>query len=192
MKSVRLPFVLLVLLVCATAGGGEIIRQGVLIPYEITGPDGWTYYSKPHQYVLGVFEPDGDDLYPYISLTKVGGPFQRHFTPEELVERNLYERPGAHLLSSRWIERENGDYLLAEFDWSSELGDVRAIKAFYPSEHEVLVVTAVCLASDFDQYQPVFFESVKSVQIKVHPDEAKKRRKAAQQPTGDDWLYDDQ
>lgn len=200
MMCVRLPFVLLALLVLTplagpwgwnAAAGEEVIRQGVLIPYEITGPDGWSYQAEPQQYVLGLFEPEGDDLYPYISLTVAGGFFQRHFTPEELVERNLYERPGARLLSSRWMEREDYRFLLAEFEWSSELGDVRAIKAFHPRERSVLVVTAICLASNFEEYQQVFLESVMSVRVKAHPDEVEKRPLDAEKAKGGDWLFDD-
>jgi len=199
MKCVRSSIVLMALLVFAllagswgwTATAGEdVIRQGVLVPYEITGPEGWTYQAEPHQFVLGVFEPEGDDLYPYISLTVVGGLFQQVYNPEELVERNLYERPGARLLSSRWMEQGDDRFLLAEFEWSSELGDVRAIKAFHPREHSVLVVTAVCLASEYDEYQALFLFSLMSVRIKTFPDETKKPHRDEAAASGGDWLYD--
>jgi len=178
MTRVRLTILFLALLVVSQLAGpwasgisaaGEVIRQGVLIPYEITGPDGWHYNAKPHQYVLGVFKPEEDALYPYISLTMLGGAFQEHYTPEALVERNLYERPGARLISSRWIEREDGKYLLAELSWSSVMGEVRAVKAFHARGRAVLVITACALAADYEHYKPVFIESLQSVKVKAEP-----------------------
>jgi hypothetical protein len=70
MNRVRMSMVLIVLVLLTglwgwtAATGGEIVRQGVLIPYEITGPEGWSYQTEPYQYVLGVFRPEGDDLFP--------------------------------------------------------------------------------------------------------------------------------
>lgn len=179
MNRVRLTILPLTLLIAFQLAGawapvasaaGEVIRQGVLIPYEITGPDGWVYNAQPHEYVLGVFKPEEGDLYPYISLTMMGGAFQQHFTPEALVERNLYERPGAELISRRWVEREDGEYLLVELSWSSVLGKVRAIKAFHARGRAVLVITASCLADEYDEYRQVFIDSLSSVRVKAHPD----------------------
>jgi len=181
MNWVRISLVLLLAVLFAGLGGlnaeagEEVIHQGVLIPYEITGPDGWIHQVNPHHYVLGVFLPEAEALYPYISLTVAGGPFQKDLTPEQLVERNLYERPGARLISSNWVKTDGGcGFLLAEFSWSSKLGEVRAIKAFHPSERQVLVVTGACLAEDYAQYQDVFTASLMSVRVKGHPEKAKK------------------
>ncbi len=208
MKCIRLSILLLGLLVCVqlagpwgwnAAAGEKIIRQGVLIPYEITGPEGWVYDAKPHQYVLGVFRPEGDDLYPYISLTvaggaihldSTGGTVRQDISPEDLVEANLYSRPGARLLSSRWLGEEIDAFLLAEFSWSSVLGEIRCIKAFHALKDTVLVVTAVCLAADYDEYQPIFLDTMMSVRIKPYPGE-KREQKAADTVGGGDWLYED-
>jgi hypothetical protein len=208
MKCVRLPFVLLALLACAqlagpwcwnTAAGGEVIRQGVLIPYEITGPDGWIYDARPHKYVLGVFRPEAGALYPYISLTVIGGAMQMNttggtvrldVTPEDLVEDNLYSRPGARLLSRRWLGEGDNEFLLTEFSWSSVLGEIRCIKAFHTVHDSVLVVTAVCLAAEYDGYQPTFLETVMSVRIKNYLDE--EARKKSEPSAGEDaWLHND-
>lgn len=163
----------------ASAGDG-IIRQGVLVPYEITIPDGWIYSAGAHQYVLGVIHPEGDDHYPYISLTVVGGAFQQDVTPEALVDLNLYERPGSALVTSEWVDNEDRSFLLAEFTWSSELGEVRAIKAFHPLEREVLVVTAAAFSADFDEHRQLFMDSVMSVRVKRHPDKAARKEAATE------------
>jgi len=166
---------------CLTVSAGDgIIRQGVLVPYEITTPDGWIYSTGSRQYVLGVIHPEGDDPYPYISLTVLGGAFQQDVTPEALVERNLYERPGAVLVSSEWVNREDGSFLLAEFTWSSELGEIRAIKAFHRLEQEVLVVTAAALSADYAEVEQLFHDAVMSVRVKEHPGKAARKKAAAE------------
>lgn len=203
MNRVRMSMVLIVLVLLAgpwgwtAATGGEIVRQGVLIPYEITGPEGWSYKTESHQYVLGVFRPEGDDLFPYISITKTGGYVQLmragysriDITPEELVELNLFSRPGARLLSSRWLGDEENPYLLAEFSWSSELGEVRSIKAFHPWQDMVLVITATCLSAEYDEYQQMLIDAVMSVRVKKYRDPHKKSSDKGS--GGDDWLYDE-
>ncbi len=203
----RVPALLLLFVLVQLAGpwgwnvaaGDGIIRQGVLIPYEIRGPEGWSYQAEPHQFVLGVFRPEGDDPYPFISLTMAGGsnnmnhtggPLQQEVTPEALQEANLYARPGARLLSSRWLGEEDDQYLLAEFSWSSVFGEIRSIKAFHPWGDAVLTVTATCLAADFEEYQPVLLESIMSVRIKGFA-ESKGRKKQKEQSGEDAWLYSD-